>query len=461
MKFICLILLISIQIFAQDIQKLSKKHRLNPKMVGYQIIDANSGKVISEHNAKQTFTPGSVQKILTAVYALENLGPDFRPQTKLHYTGSISNNQLDGDLILIGGGDPYFHYQHLFKLALSLKQRGIKKITGKLLFDDSHLGKNTIIEQDGLIDEGYNSGVSALSVNFNQTKIWKSKKGFETIPGIDFINFSPQPQKYPDGLRFDGSTAKDEWYYSTFQRYKYQERIPIRNASQYTAEVFHYFLKLLQIEAKEPIEAKESYQSNQFAIHYGLKLDELLSLNMEYSNNLMAELILMNAVKKQTRKSSDIFMSAKIMNNWFKHKYSFENKKFRQVNASGLGDGNLITPHALNRILKDYYLQLWTLLPINGIKGYLKKRLNNADQAFRIWAKTGTLDYGSGIAGILTAESNKTYLFNIFINDPRNRAMIFSKNRKKAYRYRNSARNWDRQAQGLEDDLLKHWVTNL
>ena len=131
----------------------------------------------------------------------------------------------------------------------------------------------------------------------------------------------------------------------------------------------------------------------------------------------MAEIILMNAASKSAKKPLDISLAAKEMQKWFKEKFALPKEKFKLINGSGLGDGNLLTPTDLNKILAKHYMELWPRLPINAIKGWLRRRLNTPKDAFRVWAKTGSLDYTSALSGVILTPKKKTLLFTIFIND--------------------------------------------
>ena len=59
------------------------------------------------YNYKAT-TPrliASNMKLLTTYVGLDKLGKDFKWQTQVGYTGSLSGETLNGDLVIIGGGD--------------------------------------------------------------------------------------------------------------------------------------------------------------------------------------------------------------------------------------------------------------------------------------------------------------------------------------------------------------------
>ena len=44
---------------------------------GFAAIDIETGQVLEQHNGNKGFAPASVTKAITALYALDTLGPDF------------------------------------------------------------------------------------------------------------------------------------------------------------------------------------------------------------------------------------------------------------------------------------------------------------------------------------------------------------------------------------------------
>lgn len=72
----------------------------------FVVADAVTGEVLESFSALRAHPPASVTKAVTALYALEMLGPQFRFETRLLGTGPIENGVLKGDLILAGGGRP-------------------------------------------------------------------------------------------------------------------------------------------------------------------------------------------------------------------------------------------------------------------------------------------------------------------------------------------------------------------
>lgn len=65
--------------------------------------------------------PASTQKVITALAALLQLGPDFR-FTTLETKGSLDGGVLKGDLIARFGGDPTLKRQDIRNMVATLKK---------------------------------------------------------------------------------------------------------------------------------------------------------------------------------------------------------------------------------------------------------------------------------------------------------------------------------------------------
>ena len=64
------------------------------------------GDTLVAYNAERRLVPASNVKAITAGVALHALGADYRFLTELAYSGKIVDGVLQGDLYIIGGGDP-------------------------------------------------------------------------------------------------------------------------------------------------------------------------------------------------------------------------------------------------------------------------------------------------------------------------------------------------------------------
>lgn len=90
-----------------------------------------------DYHGKQMALPASTQKVITALAALLQLGPDFRFTTTLESKGTVTDGVLKGDLIARFGGDPTLKRQNIRNMVAILKKTGVQKIEGNVLIDTS------------------------------------------------------------------------------------------------------------------------------------------------------------------------------------------------------------------------------------------------------------------------------------------------------------------------------------
>ncbi len=95
---------------------------------------------VAAHNADLALAPASTQKLFTAVAALAALGPDASLETAVRAHGVVADGRLQGDLVLVGGGDPSLASagaHSLDTLAAQVSAAGIRRVTGELVGDES------------------------------------------------------------------------------------------------------------------------------------------------------------------------------------------------------------------------------------------------------------------------------------------------------------------------------------
>ena len=88
----------------------------------------------ASYQAQKPLSAASVTKLGTTLAALDQLSPGFRFKTKVGYRGKITGQTLDGDLVVLGGDDPFFVWEDAFSVANVIESLGIKTITGSLIF---------------------------------------------------------------------------------------------------------------------------------------------------------------------------------------------------------------------------------------------------------------------------------------------------------------------------------------
>ena len=130
-------------------------------------------------NADRPLAAASTQKLLVAAAALSVLQPDHRFTTRVVSSGSLDGGTLNGDLVVVGGGDPVLTTSTepgpvttpLSALADAIVGAGITRIDGELVADDSRYDRERAIPDwtAGEIAGGDSGALGALVVNGGYT----------------------------------------------------------------------------------------------------------------------------------------------------------------------------------------------------------------------------------------------------------------------------------------------------
>lgn len=109
-------------------------------------VDLTTGRVVASVGARHVLPIASVTKSFSACWALDQLGSEFQFETQVLSSSPILNGRLEGQVQLVGTGDPTFDTDGLQALVDRLKARGISSVSGGLSVGTS--GFETIFEID-------------------------------------------------------------------------------------------------------------------------------------------------------------------------------------------------------------------------------------------------------------------------------------------------------------------------
>ena len=160
-----------------DIQYLLADPNLSNAYLGIYIESLEDSEVLFRQNEHKLFVPASNMKLYTTAVSLAKLGPTYHFLTPLKFSGTLHDSVLNGDLVIYGKGDPTISGRFYDKDILavfknwadSLKQRGIIKIQGDLIADNSYFNSDILADGWNWDDEPYwySAQPSALSYNDN------------------------------------------------------------------------------------------------------------------------------------------------------------------------------------------------------------------------------------------------------------------------------------------------------
>lgn len=438
----------------------------NGASVSYVIVDLQSGSSIAERDADRLHIPASSAKLATAVAALELLGPDHRFRTQVLATGPIEQGVVRGDLILKGGGDPLLDIPDLIPLIEQLKQKGVLGVDGRFLIDDRSLPRLSEIEPTQPTEAAYNPGLSALSLAFNRVSLrWKKPAGLavETVPRLEEASFESASRDHlpPGGVRLkqadDGNVV---WQLADKGARLSKRSLPVKDAGLHAGRVFADLARLYGIDLPVPERLDHALESRLIASRESKPLRDLVRDMLWYSNNLMAELIGLSAARTLSPDVISLDQSADILLKSLEGDHSdvsWQNAKLD--NHSGLSSNARLTPEQLAAVLRRGWNTgaLSSLLPGSGWSGTLARRFNEPDQAFRVWAKTGSINYVATLGGYLLSSSHSPAAFVIMISDEAARAAYDAAPRRTRAGEK-QAQAWHSDAEEAMDEIVERWL---
>jgi D-alanyl-D-alanine carboxypeptidase/D-alanyl-D-alanine-endopeptidase (penicillin-binding protein 4) len=89
--------------------------------------------ILADNQGKIPAPAASITKIATTLAAIDKWGLAYRFLTKVYASGEVNNGVLDGDLVIVAGGDPLFVWEEAIAMGNRLQELGINKVTGDLL----------------------------------------------------------------------------------------------------------------------------------------------------------------------------------------------------------------------------------------------------------------------------------------------------------------------------------------
>lgn len=429
--------------------------------VSFVLADLQTGAILQARGAERAMPPASTAKTITTLYALAHLPRDHRFRTRLMAAGPRSGATLAGDLILVGGGDPTLVTDDLGDMAAALAATGIRKVTGQFGVWGGALPYLPEIDTGQPEWLGYNPAISGLNLNFNRVNFtWKEMQsdyqvGFDAqgerfVPPVDVARIRVVDRDLP--VYTYGQDADAEvWTVARGALNKLGSRwLPVRRPEIYAGNVLQNLARADGVQLPGPRVLDQLPEGETLLTHESEALPELLRGMLKYSTNLTAEVVGMTASK--TLGISSHGASVAGMMAWLAGKIGARAAHF--VDHSGLGGASRISA-------QDMVQALVKLGPAPGLGGLLKevrltdpKLLAGEPAPQRVVAKTGTLNFVSGLVGYLTDAAGRECAFAIYAADVARRDAVAPGDREKAP----GASGWAKRARRLQLQLLASWA---
>ena len=431
--------------------------------VGFAVADARTGLMLEAHGADTGLPPASVTKAITAMYGLETLGAGHRFETQLIAGGAVSGGILRGDIVLAGGGDPTLDTNALAGLAKALKQAGVREVKGRFLVWGGSLPYVRAIDPGQPDHVGYSPAISGLCLNYNRV-YFEWKRGGD---GAWRVSMDARSDRY----RPEVSMARIRIVQRALPVYTYESRgdedrwtvasgalgngggrwLPVRQPEIYAGEVFRTLARAHGIVLSAPQKTAQTPEGQVLARHQSGPLREIVEGMLRYSTNITAEMVGLAATRRRGVNATTLAESGAEMSRWAASALDMRNAAL--VDHSGLGDASRMQAgemaQALARSARRAELQpILKDIQLRDKDGNVKKNTRDS-----VRAKTGTLNFVSGLAGYLDTRDGSQLAFAVFVADTNLRRAIPDAEKERP----KGARSWNRKAKGLQQRLIERW----
>lgn len=436
---------------AAALEQLLRDPRMSGARVGVVVLDLENNRVVCSHDANAGFMPASNMKLVSSAVALLTLGPDFRFRTVLRARGRFADGTLDGDLELVGSGDPTLGGRHektaiapFERFAQVVKKRGINRITGRVLGNDDCQPDEIMGDGWSWDDESaaYAAQVSGLCFAENSVRVLVQSKGagqpprVRLTPATDYLDVVCSAQvrenkragpllmrRAHGGNRILVTGAMPS---ST----SLAQHLSVDNPTAYAAHVLRETLLRSGVEVQGDARDLDQLPSSQPPPSHTAALAELRSPRLadilvtvnKTSQNLYAEQII-RAASRHVGGGSDMTSAAKHARKTLRG-LGVDTTGMMIADGSGLTRLNLVRPAQMADLLagmwnskhRDVFL---SSLSVAGVDGTMRNRLAGESTRGKVRAKTGYIRHVVALSGYVPRRGNrrKPLVFSVLTNN--------------------------------------------
>ena len=415
-----------------------KKAGIPQQNVAVYVRAVESNSPILSQNADRAMNPASVMKIVTTNAALDLLTPAYRWKTEIYRDGKLANWNLQGNLIIKGYGDPSFKAQDFWRLLISLRQAGVKKINGDLIIDKSYFSASA--NNLGFDTEkwrAYNAQPSAFLVNGRNTS-FKFTAGDEAVgitqefelPEVIIVNKMKRVQgacgEWRSRMAYDVQPADDKVVvkfsgsYATECGERFLE-LSLFDDEKYAFFTFRKLWRELGGEFNGALKLQETPAAAVKVLEqYSEPLGSIVRDINKWSNNVMARQLLLTIAAEKNGVPATEAKGASAIGSWL----AANGLKFDELlieNGSGLSRTEQISAEHLGQLLVHAYNspvmpEMMASLPILSLDGTIKQRLKGSQSDGRAHLKTGSINGVSAIAGYVLDANSHRHVLVILVN---------------------------------------------
>ncbi|MBL8520765.1 MAG: D-alanyl-D-alanine carboxypeptidase/D-alanyl-D-alanine-endopeptidase [Betaproteobacteria bacterium] len=436
------------------VQDLLARHAIPESAVGASVLRARDGAVLYAFNEKAALQPASTIKTLTAIVALDTLGPAFRARTELRGPKPDEHGVVAGNVALVGQGSVDFTAEALARMLGELRLRGAQVIRGDVVIDREWFqparGDLGVPPFDETPEFQYNVIPDALSLNGNLFRLDLVADGktlrTRMVPALEGVSIDnamtlidgkcadwedgwilPQVTRRGDATDSDAATTLSIRIHGTFPRNcSASTQLNLIDRADFAARLFRALWRELggelQGTVRERVAGEAAVEAPVLAAHSGRSLAEIVRDINKRSDNPVTRVTYLHLGKSvaEANAKSTSELSERVVRDWLKAR-GIDDAGLVLENGSGLSRTERISAQTLSRVVWEAGKSKWApeftaALPIVAVDGGMRNRLK--DSPAREWGrfKTGTLRNTTALTGIAPAKSGESLVITVILN---------------------------------------------
>lgn len=430
---------------------------LPPDAMGVAVIRLADARLMLAHGEARAMQPASTMKTLASIVALDSLGPAHRGRTEFRTAGTLQAGVLTGDLILVGRGSVDLDMDEFDRLLMRLRDAGVREIRGDVVVDRHFFQPARMDVGLPPFDESpefrYNVIPDALLLNMNLAsyRIVSDEKSFTirmtpALPNVNVISnmtFNDAPcSKWEDTWQIP-TTIKTAASNDSEIRIYLQGQFP-KNCAQtlnlnlidradFVARAFQSRWcavggtlngQVREADALVPME-----KTRLLATHRGRPLAEVArDINKDSDNTFTRVALLSIGARAEgdaaaAETSTSLQRAEAVVRSWLRDR-KINDTDIVIENGSGLSRLERISPLQLAQVLVAAQRSKWapeflSSLPIVGVDGSMRARLQDSPAAQVSRIKTGSLRNVVAVAGYVPDANGEMHAVVAMINHDR------------------------------------------
>lgn len=391
----CVLALLAAALVAPNFDAILDDPKLDGAVVAAIVTDGD-GKVIYERNSRMRVMPASNMKLLTTSFALHQLGPSWRAETRIWKEPSKTYVETTGD--------PMLTYDKLVAARESLR---LDRRLPVSVSEPYHPGWGGNWELSDLGDK-FAAPVAAFTVDRGSFELWAKGGRLELRPDTYGTKIAPS-QTLPKGT----NTRYDPFKRTIFARpnaFAKDGRVDTLSLPQPDGAA-------ASLLGSGIVRSGDLPRRNADLVIPGPSAIEIVAACLPPSDNQLAEQLLMLGANTEGPLGLDEYATARPrLKNFLTRIVGIDPNDVKIDDGSGLSRHNMVTARALARLLawadRQPTAAAWRAAMAHPGKGTLASRLKGI--AFE--GKTGSLDLVAALSGYVETAAHEKRIVSIVVN---------------------------------------------